>query len=127
MAVAAGECAPSVADFERMLRSRAVDIAQPSVTKIGGIGAMLRIMKLAQELGIRLAPHSPYYGPGLIATLHLCAALAPEALVEHLFYDFSAGPFGAAVIPVDGRFRVPDGPGLGVEPDLRVLQELATP
>lgn len=123
--VAAGECAPSVTDFERMLRLRAVDFAQPSVTKIGGIGAMRRVMRTAAEVGIPIAPHSPYYGPGLLATLHLCAALAPQALVEHLFYDFASGPFGAAVVPSGGSFAVPEGPGLGVEPDLAVLEELA--
>jgi L-alanine-DL-glutamate epimerase-like enolase superfamily enzyme len=125
--IAAGECAPSVTDFERMLRTHAIDVAQPSVTKIGGVGAAARIMELATQEGITIAPHSPYYGPGLLATLHLCAALAPDALVEHLFYDFASGPFGTAVIPSGGRFAVPDGPGLGVEPDAALLQELGTP
>ncbi|HYF19402.1 MAG TPA: mandelate racemase/muconate lactonizing enzyme family protein [Ramlibacter sp.] len=122
---AAGECTPSVTDFERMMALGAVDFAQPSVTKIGGITAMRRVMQQAQRLGVGIAPHSPYYGPGLIATLHLCAALAPDALVEHLFYDFEGGPFGAAVVPEQGRFALPHAPGLGVEPDLRVLRELA--
>lgn len=122
---AAGECAPSVLAFERMMASGAVAYAQPSVTKIGGVTAVRRLIEGAQRLGVGLAPHSPYYGPGLLATLHLCAAMAPEAPVEHLFYDFESGPFGAAVIPEQGRFRVPQGPGLGVEPDLQVLAELA--
>lgn len=127
MPTAAGECAPSVRDFERMMAAGAVAFAQPSVTKIGGITAMRHLMIEAQRLGVAVAPHSPYYGPGLVATLHLCAALAPEAWVEHLFYDFTSGPFGDAVIPARGRFRLPDGPGLGADPDLRVLRELAVP
>jgi D-galactarolactone cycloisomerase len=122
---AAGECAPSAVDFERMMEAGAVEFAQPSVTKIGGVTAMRRVMESARRLGVKIAPHSPYFGPGLLATLHLCAALAPEAPVEHLFYDFESGPFGEAVVPQQGRFRVPDAPGLGAEPDLRVLQEVA--
>jgi D-galactarolactone cycloisomerase len=121
---AAGECAPSVLDFERMMASGAVAYAQPSVTKIGGVTAVRRLMIAANRLGVALAPHSPYFGPGLLATLHLCAALAPQAPVEHLFYDFEDGPFGHAVIPQQGRFRLPRSPGLGAEPDLRVLQAL---
>lgn len=121
---AAGECAPSVADFERMLASGAVSFAQPSVTKIGGVTAMRTLMQSALRQGVAVAPHSPYFGPGLLATLHLCAAIAPDAAIEHLFYDFESGPFGAAVIPEQGRFRVPQGPGLGAEPDLRVLRQL---
>jgi L-alanine-DL-glutamate epimerase-like enolase superfamily enzyme len=123
--IAAGECAPSVVDFDRMMAVGAVDFAQPSVTKIGGITAMRRLMLEAARLGVGFAPHSPYTGPGLIATLHLCAALWPDALVEHLFFDLQSGPFGDAVVPQRGRFVLPQGPGLGVEPDPGVLEELA--
>lgn len=119
--LAAGENAASPRDLARLIDLRAVDFVQPSVTKIGGIGVMRELMGQAHAAGLRVAPHSPYYGPGLLATLHLCAALAPEADIEHLFYDLEAGPLGAAVCPVNGLFTLPDGPGLGVDPDLERL------
>jgi len=121
VALAAGENAPSIADFERMIEARAVDFAQPSITKIGGIGVFARIAAKAAACETGLAPHSPYYGPGLLATIHACAALAPEAMIEHLFYDLGPGPFGEAVKPQNGRFEIPQGPGLGVDPDPEVL------
>lgn len=121
VAVAAGENAPSIADFERMIERQAVGFAQPSVTKIGGLGPFVRIAAKARACGVGLAPHSPYYGPGLLATIHACAALAPDVMIEHLFYDLGPGPFGEAVKPQNGHFNILQGPGLGVEPDLAVL------
>ena len=72
--IAAGECNGTVEDFCRMFELRAVDVAQPSITKIGGVSAMLEIAELAREAGVRLVPHCPYFGPGLLATLHFLAA-----------------------------------------------------
>ena len=35
----------------------------------------------------RVAPHSPYFGPGLLATLHVLAAAPQEMLVERLYVN----------------------------------------
>jgi len=121
MALATGENAASPRDLARLIALGAVDHVQPSVTRIGGIGVMRELIEQAHAAGLRVAPHSAYFGPGLLATLHLCAALVPEADIEHLFYDLEDGPFGAAVCPVNGVFTLPTGPGLGVDPDLERL------
>jgi L-alanine-DL-glutamate epimerase-like enolase superfamily enzyme len=34
-----------------------------------------------------------------------------------------ASLYGAAIDPVDGEFRVPEGPGLGLDPDPDVIRE----
>jgi len=39
-----------------------VSYAQPSVTKVGGITEYMKVAALADEMGIKLAPHSPYFG-----------------------------------------------------------------
>jgi L-alanine-DL-glutamate epimerase-like enolase superfamily enzyme len=41
-----------------MMAAGAVSHAQPSVTKVGGITEFLKIAALADELGVRLVPHS---------------------------------------------------------------------
>ena len=56
-----------------MMQAGAVSHAQPSVTKVGGITEYLKVAALADELGVRMIPHSPYFGPGFLATLHLLA------------------------------------------------------
>jgi L-alanine-DL-glutamate epimerase-like enolase superfamily enzyme len=63
-----------------------------------------------------VVPHSPYFGPGLLATLHVLAA-APEAEpIEYYFADLAAPPMGDALTPRDGFIALPAAPGLGLEP-----------
>ncbi len=119
--VAAGENLGTLLDMERMLDAEAVDFVQPDVTKIGGITEMWKAAALADARGVKFEPHSPLYGPGLVATLHLLAALPTEAFCEFYYCDLGASPMGAAIEVVDGHMSVPQGPGLGVEIDLDVL------
>ena len=63
----------------------AVSHAQPSVIKVGGVTEYLKVAALADELGVRLAPHSPYFGPGLLATLQLMSLRDDGTFVE-VFY-----------------------------------------
>lgn len=123
-AIAVGENAFSRWTLAEMAATGVVDILQPSVTKLGGISGLIEVMRAAKTHSVGVAPHSPYFGPGLAATLHVFAALAPTAWIEHLFYDLETGPFGGDLNPVEGRFKVPQGPGLGVTPDLALLEHL---
>ena len=115
-AIAAGENCGGPEDFRRLLATAAVDVVQPSVTKHGGITGLMEIAAMAREAGVAMVPHSPYFGPGLLATLHvLAAAEAPEP-IEFYFADLAAPPMGPALLPRDGLLPVPDAPGLGLEP-----------
>lgn len=115
--IAAGECNGTVEDFCRMFELRAVDVAQPSVTKVGGVSAMMEIIELAREAGVRVVPHCPYFGPGLLATLHVLAAVEEAEPIEVYFADLAQAPY-PALIPREGAIAVPHAPGLGFEPDL---------
>jgi D-galactarolactone cycloisomerase len=119
--IAAGENTAGRFGFKSLIDAGAIDIAQPSITKIGGVGEMLAVIELCRARGVQVVPHCPYFGPGLIATLHIIAALTPKALAEVLWLDMEAHPFHDAVTPVDGRLPVPQGPGLGCEPDPDIL------
>ena len=44
------------------------------------------------------------------------------ALLERLYVDLEASLYGDLIDAVDGNFRVPDGTGLGVEPDADVIE-----
>jgi D-galactarolactone cycloisomerase len=123
--IAAGENVAGVFGFKSLIDAGAIDIAQPSVTKVGGIGEMIKVIHLCQAHGIEVMPHSPYFGPGFVATLHIAAALVEKPLIEVLWLDMEANPFDPWVRAVDGCVRVPSGPGLGCDPDPAVLKRYA--
>ncbi|MBX6744676.1 MAG: mandelate racemase/muconate lactonizing enzyme family protein [Acetobacteraceae bacterium] len=118
--LAAGENCGGVEEFRRMAEASAVDVMQPSVTKVGGIGAVREVAALARKAGLRMVPHCPYYGPGLLASLHILAASEAEEPLEYYFADLAEPPF-PALIPQGGFVAVPQGPGLGLEPDPALL------
>lgn len=122
--VAIGENVLTPTDFARLIESRAVDYIQPSVAKIGGISIARDIFMAANEANVAVAPHSAYFGPGLIATAHLTAALSRAPMIERLYCDLTESPFGDWYEPVDGYLALPQGPGLGIEPDQDILDKL---
>ncbi len=119
--IAAGENVAGLFGFKTLLDAGALDYAQPSVTKIGGITEMVRIINLCQAHGVTVAPHSPYFGPGFIATLHIAAALIENPMIEVLWLDMAANPFDPWVRPANGQLAIPTGPGLGADPDPAIL------
>jgi L-alanine-DL-glutamate epimerase-like enolase superfamily enzyme len=119
--IAAGENVGNATEASHMAAQGAVDVIQPSVTKIGGVSALLSVIAMARGHGLRVAPHSPYFGPGLIATIHVIAALIEGAACERFYLTLGASPLGDAVDAVGGAMRVPQAPGLGVGVDERVL------
>ncbi|MBV8190468.1 MAG: mandelate racemase/muconate lactonizing enzyme family protein [Alphaproteobacteria bacterium] len=126
VAMAAGENNCTSFQFRDMFAADAVDYAQPSVTKVGGITEFLKVAALADAAGVTVMPHSPYFGPGFLATLHLLAARGtPGGMIERYHLELEASLYGDLVKPVAGGFVVPDGPGLGCEPDPAVLKTYA--
>jgi D-galactarolactone cycloisomerase len=119
--VSAGENVMSAKHFEQMFEAGAVDIAQPSVTKIGGISEFMKIVGSAGHHGVPLVPHCPYFGPGLLASLHIASTFVPETMIEYSFADLGASPLGDAIAIRDGRIAIPQGPGLGCDPDPEII------
>ena len=124
--IAAGENACTVHQFRQMMEAGAVSYAQPSVTKVGGITEYLKVVDLADEMGVRLAPHSPYFGPGFLATLQLLSLRDDKTFVEFFYMNRAACLWrGAIDVGADGTVAVPEGPGLGYEPDREVMERLS--
>lgn len=119
--IAAGENVAGLHELHAMLRAGAVDICQPSVIKFGGISAVVEAVALAKAHGIDYVPHCFYFGPGFLASLHLAAAFAPHTAFEIFFGDLEASPYHEAVRARQGKVAVPGGPGLGLEPDMEVM------
>src|SRR2546430_4256942 len=122
IATAAGENLCFATQFAALFAAQAVKFAQPSVTKVGGITEFLKVVELAEA--VQIAPHSPYFGPGALATAHLIAAKVPEARFEQFYLWPEAtlypGRFGKSVI------ELPQTPRLGVDPDADVMRRYRT-
>ena len=116
--IASGENLCFATQFEALRDARAAAYAQPSVTKVGGITEFLKVL----ALGMTLAPHSPYFGPGALATLHLLSAVVPEARFEFYYGACEAPLFGEHLRPRAGDLAVPQAAGLGADPDPEVLR-----
>ena len=121
VAVAAGENIGHATEAHHAMERGALDIFQPSITKIGGVVAMQQAIAVARQLGVRVFPHSPYFGPGLIATLHVIAAWLPDSMCERFYCELEATPLGGAIAAHDGTMQVPQGPGLGIDVDESVI------
>jgi L-alanine-DL-glutamate epimerase-like enolase superfamily enzyme len=123
LAIAAGENVPTVLDFDRLLDAGAVDFAQPSPAKIGGVTELCKVFTAAASRNVTVMPHSFYDGPGLLAAIHATAALGTaDSMIEWRYFDLEAKIFGDALIVKAGRVQVPQGPGLGIDPDPDVIR-----
>ncbi|MDA7947743.1 MAG: mandelate racemase/muconate lactonizing enzyme family protein [Hyphomicrobiaceae bacterium] len=121
--IAAGENAGSMYDFVAMIDAGAIDIAQPDVAKTGGIIELQKIAALCETHGVEFVPHCALFGPGQVATIHICAAHRRVPMLERLFCEFEAELYGEYGIPKRAHFVVPTEPGLGRDPDPHVIRE----
>jgi len=108
--VAAGENAGSLENLERIATAGGIAYLQPSAAKLGGLSALLAARVIAARVDVRLAPHSAYFGSGLAATLHFCAAFG----LDCEWYDCRLEQSPSGLQPAGGRLTVPDIPGLGI-------------
>ena len=122
--IAAGENSSTLMDFERLLAAEAVDFVQPSVAKMGGITELLKVFPIAAVRNITVMPHCFYDGPGLLAAIHTSAAVgSADAMIEWRYFDLEAQLYSGKLTPINGRISVPQGPGLGLDPDPAVIRE----
>jgi len=127
MRVAAGEEDTTLWGFRDLLERGHVDVVQPDVTRCGGISELLRIARYAHGQGKACVPHAWKSGIIKAASLHVNAML-PDAWFQE--YCVANTPLNTRLtqqtFPLkDGYVEVPDVPGLGVDLDSDVLEQLA--
>ncbi len=121
IAIAAGENATTVAQFNHLFEAGAVDFVQPSPAKMGGVSELRKVFTLAAAFGVTVMPHSFYDGPAFLAGVHVNAALGRASMVEWRYFDLEARLYGDQAIPRNGTIAVPQAHGLGFDPDPDVL------
>jgi L-alanine-DL-glutamate epimerase-like enolase superfamily enzyme len=93
-----------------------VRMVQPDIVKMGGITGLTRCAALAHAHGVELVPHQTQPTIGHLASLHLAASQL-HATKPCEWNDPSSRThaiFDNPPKPIDGLFRLPEGPGLGL-------------
>lgn len=114
--VGIGENATSLRDFRRMVTIGKADYVQPSIVKLG-ITAMAKVAAEVEQAGATCVPNAFYLGPAFLAVLHCLATKEKDSLLERMFADFGATPYARTVPVINGGVEVPQGPGLGADPE----------
>lgn len=120
--ISGGENWTTAFQFQQAFEANAVDIVQPSVTKVGGISEFSSIVRLAEAADVKLMPHSPYFGPGFFASLHLAAANPSVHALEYNFVHPDAWLADVEGLRNGDQIKVPQQNGLGFTPDMAVLE-----
>ncbi|HVY04443.1 MAG TPA: mandelate racemase/muconate lactonizing enzyme family protein [Burkholderiales bacterium] len=124
--IAAGENATTVAQFKHLFEAGAVDFVQPSPAKMGGISELRKVFELAAAYNVTVMPHSFYDGPAFLAGVHVNAACGRDSMVEWRYFNMETRLYGDNAVPRNGSIDVPQGPGLGFDPDPDVITRFRT-
>jgi D-galactarolactone cycloisomerase len=121
LSIAGGEDNHGLHEFRLLLQRGCYDILQPDALLSEGISQLRKVAALAQASGCLMVPHTWGNGMGLLANLHLAAAVPNCTHLEYP-HDPPSGWTAAARdqmlaeplgIDADGFVHVPDRPGFG--------------
>ncbi len=119
--VAGGEQEYSLHGFRWLIANDGLQIVQPDNYYFGGMIRCLKVAKMAAAFGKSCTPHMSGGGLGFLYMMHFASVL-PNAMPHHEFKGLGTNVrFECKTSPlkvVEGRIKVPTGPGLGVEIDL---------
>jgi L-alanine-DL-glutamate epimerase-like enolase superfamily enzyme len=115
--VSGGEQDTDLAQFQRMICMRAVDIVQPDICYVGGLSRALEVARMAEKAGMICTPHAANLSMVTVFTLHMVAAI-PNA-GRFMEYTIESDPWTEGLLTsklevAGGKVSVPDGPGWGV-------------
>lgn len=124
--LALGEEWRTVFEYRPRFERRAMSIVQPEMGHIG-ISQFMQIGRMANAFHMKVIPHASI-GLGIFqaASLHATAALpnAPMHEYQHSVFDRNLQYVETTMSCKAGAFTVPEGPGLGIEPNEKVWQFL---
>lgn len=121
--LAAGENIRGEAAFDEAISSMGLRYLQPDIGKWGGLSACLPLCRKAVSSGLIYCPHWLGGGIGLVASLHLLAAVGGEGSLE---IDSNPNPLREIHLEQlgslkEGRIVMPEGPGFGVLPRMEEI------
>jgi L-alanine-DL-glutamate epimerase-like enolase superfamily enzyme len=124
--IAAGQSEFTALGCRELIATRSVSVIQPDCVR-SGITESRHIASLAHAFQVAFAPHVGHGGAiCAAANLHLSAAvpnfLAFECMFERNPLREKLGGVAIGEVEADGMVAVPQGPGLGVEIDMDVVE-----
>jgi len=118
--IALGEQEYSLHGFRWLIANDAVRIVQPDNYYFGGMIRSMQVARMAAAQGKTCTPHMSGGGLGFLYMMHFVSVL-PNPTPFHEFKGLKTNVvFNCATSPlkvVDGKIKVPTGPGLGVDID----------
>lgn len=125
--IATGERLLSRFEFRELLEGGGCRIVQPDLMHAGGFTEIRKIAALADTWYVPVAPHNPGGPICTAAAMHLAASV-PNFLILEQMEPQRAIRDRASSVPIrleDGHLVLPEGPGLGIEPNLEALAEMS--
>ncbi len=127
IALAGGENVAGTGAFDAAIAQAPWTVLQPDLAKWGGISGCWPVIGNAMAAGLRYCPHYLGGGIGLLASAHLLAAAGGDGMLE---IDANPNPLRTLLAPalsavIEGRARLGTQPGLGIAPDLQLLERVA--
>lgn len=122
--IATGERLLSRHEYRELLEAGGCKVVQPDLMHAAGLTEVRRIASFADTYYVPVAPHNPGGPICTAAAMHLAAAIPNFYVLEQMEPQRQARDRAStpAIRFEDGRFVVPETPGLGVEPDLDFLK-----
>ena len=125
--IATGERLLSRFEYRELLEHGGCRIVQPDLMHAGGFTEVRKIAALADTWYVPVAPHNPGGPICTAAAMHLAASV-PNFLILEQMEPQRALRDRASNIPIRfeaGHMLLPEGPGLGIEPNLDALAEMS--
>jgi len=127
--VAGGEQEYGLHGFRWLIANDGLQIVQPDNYYFGGMIRCMKVARMAGAFGKSCTPHMSGGGLGFLYMMHFVSAL-PNAMPHHEFKGLGTSvQFECNTSPlkvVDGKIRVPTGPGLGVDIDPSYIRKHQT-
>ena len=128
MPIAYGEWLATRFEFEELMDVGKIQVAQPDVGRVGGIGEAKIVCDMARDRGKLIVPHCWKTGISISATAHLAFVtnhcpfieyLPPQLCNERLRRELAKEELE---LQSDGTIPLPTKPGLGVEVDWDIVK-----
>lgn len=126
--LAAGEQEATAWGFRELIQRGKIDVAQPDLSRCGGLTQIKKIIWEAEFAGIDICPHAWLTDLLTAASLHVNAVIPRSLFLE---YNVSDNPMLREIIenPIqmddEGYMALPQGSGLGIEIDENAIKRFS--
>lgn len=120
--IASGELAYTRHDFQNLFTKKAIDIAQPDCTVVGGVTEFMKVAGMAAGYSIPIAPHWCQE-----IHMHMVGAFANALIVEFFEKEIDIRKeellYNKYVEPTNGIIKIPGTSGFGREPSEEAIEK----